>query len=118
MTVTSSRPGTPSATVALADPWSTYETVATAQTAQALGTTGAIGDYLDHIIIQPLTTGPGVVTVIDLTATGGTVYNYPGGTVGADLSPITVMFQTVSNRGAWKITTGSNVNVTAIGRFS
>ena len=33
-----------------------YETVAASQTAQAIGATGATGDYLSHVVIQPVTT--------------------------------------------------------------
>lgn len=92
-----------------------YETVAASQTAQALGATGATGDYLGHIVIQPSTTAPGVVTVLDNATT---VYPYPGGTVDAALVPIIVPIDTYSVSGAWKITTGANVSVLAVGTFT
>src|SRR5205809_274399 len=44
-----------------------YETVAASQTDQVLGATGATGDYLSHLVIQPATTGAGTVTVKDGT---------------------------------------------------
>lgn len=91
-----------------------YETVAASQTDQALGATGAAGDYLSHIVIQPATTGAGTVTVKD----GSTViFTFTSGTL-ADLRPITVPFGAVSASGAWKITTGTNVSVIAIGDFT
>lgn len=92
-----------------------YETVAASQTAQVLGATGATGDYLSHVVIQPTSTSPGVVTVLDNAVE---VQAWPGGTVGADLKPITIAIGALSVSGAWKITTGANVKATGYGDFT
>lgn len=91
-----------------------YETVAASQTAQVLGATGATGDYLSHIIIQPTTTAAGTVTVLDNATV---IFTFTTGTL-ADLSPKTIPFNLVSVSGAWKITTGANVAVIGIGDFT
>lgn len=90
-----------------------YEAVAASQTDQVLGATGATGDYLSHIIIQPATTGAGTVTVKDGTTV---VFTFTAGTL-ADLSPRIVPFGAKSVTGSWKITTGANVAVLAVGDF-
>ena len=41
-----------------------------------------------------------------------------GGTVGADLKPFTVELGFTSKTGGWKLTTGNNVSVVAVGRFT
>jgi hypothetical protein len=89
-----------------------YETVAAGQTAQVLGVTGGLGDYLDSLIIVPATTTPGLVTLID-NATSIPIF--VGGTV--TIAPIVVPVKARSASGAWKITTGANVSVIAIGNF-
>jgi hypothetical protein len=92
-----------------------YETVAAGQTAQVLGSTGAVGDVIERLVITPATTAPGVVTLID----GATnIMPWLGGTVGADLKPFVIELGMRSVSGAWKITTGANVSVVAIGRFT
>ncbi len=93
----------------------TYETVAAGQSGQVLGGTGAIGDWLERVVVQPTTTSPGVVTVLDNAVE---VQAYPGGTVGADLTPFVIEIGANSVSGAWKITTGSNVKATAYGTFT
>jgi hypothetical protein len=91
-----------------------YETVAASQTGQILGLVGAIGDFVERLVIIPATTGPGLVTLIDgatsipIMATGGTT----------TLTPIVVELNITSQTGAWSVTTGANVSVIAIGRFS
>jgi hypothetical protein len=93
-----------------------YETVAASQTAQALGATGAAGDYISHILVVPATTSPGQVLLLD-NATSITLF--PGGasSVGS-LIPFVVPLQMISVSGAWKITTGANVSVIAVGNFT
>lgn len=95
---------------------SQYETVAASQTAQALGATGATGDYIDKVIIIPATTSPGVVTLLD-NVTSIPLFVGGASSVG-DLAPITVPIEAVSVSGAWKITTGANVSVIAVGKFT
>jgi hypothetical protein len=91
-----------------------YETVAASQTAQVLGTTGKIGDCISRLIITPATATPGVVTLLD-NATS--IQIYVGGTT-QPLIPITVELGMRSVSGAWKVTTGANVTVIAVGRFT
>lgn len=91
-----------------------YETVAASQTAQALGATGATGDFLSHVIIQPVTTAAGTVTILDNATV---VFTFTTGTL-ADLRPITVPVNAFSVTGAWRITTGTNVTATAFGDFT
>lgn len=97
-----------------------YETVAASQTGQALGATGATGDYLSHCVIYPTTTTPGVVTVFDNTnAAGSNVIAFPGGASSvSNLAPISIPVGAISTAGAWKVTTGANLVVTCYGRFT
>jgi hypothetical protein len=93
-----------------------YEFVDASATAQILGATGATGDFLSHIIVAPQTTTPGVVTVLD-NATA--VISFPGGASSvSNLVPFTISVGAISTSGAWKITTGSNVKVMAVGNFT
>lgn len=92
-----------------------YETVAASATAQVMGGAGGTGDYLAFVNVQPTSTAPGVVTILD-NATA--VHSYPGGTVGADLKPFTIPIYAASVSGPWKITTGANVTCTAFGDFA
>jgi hypothetical protein len=94
-----------------------YETVAASQTDQVLGTNGAIGDCLDTLIIVPATTSPGAVSIKDGSGSAITVFT-GGATSVADLAPITVALNAKSAAGAWKVTTGANVSVIAVGRFA
>jgi hypothetical protein len=99
---------------------SAYETVAASQTAQALGATGATGDYLSHCVIYPASTSPGVVTVFDNTNAAGTnVIAFAGGASStSNLTPISVPVGAISTAGAWKVTTGANVSVACFGKFT
>ncbi len=93
-----------------------YETVAAAQTAQVLGGSGAIGDWLDSVLIIPATTSPGVVTVLD-NATSIPIF--VGGALSVtSLNPFSAKIGANSASGAWKITTGANVSVVAFGNFT
>jgi hypothetical protein len=93
-----------------------YETVAASQTAQALGATGAIGNYISHILVVPATTSPGNVLLLD-NATSITVFAGGSSSV-SSLHPFVVPLGMYSVSGAWKITTGSNVSCIAVGNFS
>jgi hypothetical protein len=95
--------------------------IAASQTNAAIGATGAAGDYLSHLIIQPATTSPGVVTLYD-GSTGGTnvtVYSFPGGSSSlSNLSPIIIGLASTCVNAGWHVTTGANVSVTAVGTFT
>jgi hypothetical protein len=99
----------------------TPKQIAASSTNAVLGATGAAGDYLSHIIIQPATTSPGVVTLYD-GSTGGTnttVYSFPGGASSVNnLAPIIIGLPSKCVNAGWHITTGANVSVTAIGTFT
>jgi len=92
-----------------------YEIVAAGQTAQALGDTGKAGDVLERLIIVPDSLIIGSVSLLDGTQSTTTVWTT--GTL-TDLKPIQIEFMAKSTNGAWKITTGSNLHVFAIGQFS
>lgn len=93
-----------------------YETVAASQTAQVLGATGAVGDYLAGILVTPATTSPGNVIILD-NATSITVFTGGAASV-SNLVPFFITLGIFSVSGAWKVTTGSNVSVIGIGNFT
>jgi hypothetical protein len=95
-----------------------YVTVAASQTDQVIqSSTGAAGDYMDHVVVVPNTTAGGLVTIKD-NATA--LISYPGatGTALLTLTPFVIYVGAVSRSGAWKITTGANTSCVAVGRFS
>lgn len=96
---------------------SEYEPVAASQTNQAIGASGAAGDYMSHVVISPQTAGCGVVTVLDDTTE---VMSFVGGgtTPLPSVAPFTVGIGMTSIHGAWKITTGANVKCTPVGNFT
>jgi hypothetical protein len=94
-----------------------YETVAASQTDQALGATGATGDSLSHLIIVPATTSPGAVSIKDGAGSAITVFTGGASSV-TNLVPFTIALDMVSLAGAWKVTTGANVSVIAVGNFT
>lgn len=91
-----------------------YETVAASQTDQVIGPVGGAGDVLERLIIVPATTGAGTVSIKD--GSGSSINVFVTGTL-ADLSPQIVQLGARSSGGAWKVTTGANVSVIAVGRF-
>lgn len=93
-----------------------YETVAASQTAQVLGSTGAIGDYISGLLVIPATTSPGAVTLLD-NATSITVFTGGAASV-SNLVPFFIPLGMKSVSGAWKVTTGINVSVIGIGNFT
>lgn len=93
-----------------------YETVAASQTAQVLGATGATGDYLNFVLVVPATTSPGNVLLLD-NATSITIFAGGASSV-TSLIPFPIPIQAKSVNGAWKITTGANVSVVAVGSFT
>ncbi len=97
-----------------------YETVAAGQTDQILGASGAVGDYLDHLVIVPATTSPGAVSIKD--GNGSAITIFTGGALSvATLVPFTAelgMTTVAATTPGWKVTTGSNVSVIGVGNFS
>ena len=90
-----------------------YEDVAKSQTAQVLGASGAVGDYLQGILVVPETTAPGTIALLD-----GDVSRNILVTGTYELRPIWLALGMRSVNGAWKITTGDNVHCIAVGVFS
>jgi len=95
-----------------------YEHVAASSSAQVLGTTGAIGDYLHRIVITVSTAATAAVQIVDGTGAGILTHtilpNSPGGGIGV----YNVELNAVSQNGAWKITTGAGAEVMAVGIFT
>lgn len=94
----------------------TYEDVAASQNAQVLGTSGAKGDHLSHLVVFPATTSPGAVTLLD--GAGSKIVFVGGATSVSNLIPFTIFFGHDSRTGAFKVTTGANVSVRAVGDFT
>lgn len=89
-----------------------YETVAASQTAQVLGGTGAVGDYLHRVIVTVNTALTGTVSIVD----GSTSISLVPANVAVGVYSIAV--EAASQTGAWKITTGAGATVIAVGVFS
>lgn len=104
----------PSASLSVTEAGYEYETVAAGATNQVLGATGAAGDYLHALIIQPATTAAGTVTLKDNTTV---IFTFTTGTL-SDLKPIVVPLGINSVNGTWNVTTGTNVAVIGIGDFT
>lgn len=94
-----------------------YETVAASQTDQALGTTGATGDFLAGVLIVPATTSPGAVSVKDGAGSAITIFAGGASSV-SNLVPFFVPVGARSAGGAWSVTTGTNVSAIGVGDFS
>ncbi len=96
---------------------SEYETVAASATDQALGATGATGDYLSGVLIVPVTTSPGAVSIKD--GSGPAIPIFTGGTSSvSNLVPFFVPLGIKSTGGAWKVTTGAAVSAIGVGAFT
>lgn len=96
-----------------------YETVAASQTDQVLGATGATGDKLTGVLITPATTSPGAVSIKDGAGSAITIF-VGGASSVSNLVPFFVPLGNgiVSLAGAWKVTTGANVTVIGVGKFT
>ena len=93
-----------------------YETVAASQTAQVIGPTGAVGDWIAGVLVIPATTSPGNVLLLD-NATSITIFTGGASSV-SNLIPFYIPLDMTSVSGAWKLTTGSNVSCVATGKFT
>ena len=95
-----------------------FETVAAnVSTAQMLGSTGAIGDTLEALLVIPSATTVGAITV-GYGSTSITVY--AGGTIGTDLKPFIIALFDIAtpSDGGWKVTTGAGATLVAFGNFT
>ena len=91
-----------------------YETVAASQTAQVLGGTGAVGDYLHSVIISNVTAATASVTLLD----GSTSIVIQTGAATIPLGVYSINLNIASASGAWKVTTGAGATVIGVGIFS
>ena len=92
-----------------------YENVAASQTNQIMGGTGAAGDYLHKLVCVVTTAATAQVQIKDGSGTAFTVLpNSPGSGIGTYVLDL----QLASASGAWQVTTGAGVAVTAVGVFS
>jgi hypothetical protein len=97
-----------------------YRTVAASQSTSQISTSGdgAVGDYLDSLVIIPASTSAGAVTLFDGTTTVMLTAAFPtGATNGANPYSIPIGIAATSTKG-WNITTGAAVSVIAVGRFN
>lgn len=103
--------------------WDTNETAQSytavpASSAVALGLTGgAVGDYLEGLLIVPATTSPDPVTITDGSGAAITVFA-GGATSVSNLVAFYIPLGIQSVSGGWTITTGANVSVLATGQFT
>jgi hypothetical protein len=105
--------------VKLADQYAAYETVAASQTDQAMGATGAVGDYLAGVLVVPGTAAAGPVSIKDGSGSAINIFAGGGTTPLPSLVPFFVPLGLISvSAGGWKITTGANVTAIGIGKFT
>ena len=89
-----------------------YEHVAASQTAQVLGSTGAIGDYLHRLVITVSATATSTVSLLDNTTSHVLL------AANTAIGVYSIEINTFSKNGAWKITTGAGAEVIAMGNFT
>jgi hypothetical protein len=89
-----------------------YETVAASQTAQVLGGTGAVGDYLHRLVVTVTATATSTLTLLDNSTSIVTMAaNTPVGVYSIEINAASAL-------GPWKVTTGAGVTVMAVGFFT
>jgi hypothetical protein len=88
-----------------------------ASAATVLGAGGALGDYLESLVIIPGTTSPGAVSIKD--GAGAAITIFAGGATSvADLKPFTLRLGVRASGAGWTVTTGANVTALATGIFA
>lgn len=95
-----------------------YETVAASQTDQVLGASGAAGDILAGLLIVPASDAPGAVSIKDGAGSAITLFVGGGTYPLPSVIPFFVPLGILSSAGAWKVTTGADVSVVAVGSFT
>jgi hypothetical protein len=90
-----------------------YETVAVSQTDQALGATGAKGDFLKRLVICVATSATSSVSIKD---GGGTAIKITE--ANSAIGVYTVDIDAYSAVGAWSVSTNAGATVMAIGNFT
>lgn len=94
-----------------------YETVAASQTAQVLGATGAVGDYIAGILVIPAVVACGLVTLLD-GATSIPVFVGGGTTALPSCIPFFIPLGLKAVGAGWAVTTGASVSCIACGNFT
>lgn len=97
-----------------------YKVVSASQSGIALGTVGAVGDYLSHLLVIPATTSPGAVSIADGNGVAITLFAGGAGSV-ASIAPFIIPLCAkcvVATTPGWKVTTGADVSVICVGTFS
>jgi hypothetical protein len=89
-----------------------YEHVAASQTAQVLGSTGAIGDYLHRLVITVSATATSTVSLLDNTTSHVLL------AANTAIGVYSIEINTFSKNGAWKVTTGAGAELIAMGNFT
>lgn len=96
-----------------------YEDVAASQNEQPLGAGGGgPGQYLSHLIIMPATTSPGAVTLFDGGGSSNVIFAGGADSVSSLLPATVFMGHDSKNDGGFRITTGADVSVRAVGDFT
>ena len=83
-----------------------YEAVpSTISTTTTLGATGATGDFLSALVVTPLTTSPGSISIKDGSDTA--ILLFAGGATSvSNLVPFTINIGATSRTGAWQVVAG------------
>jgi hypothetical protein len=92
-----------------------YQAVPASQTDLVLGTTGAIGDLLQRLVIVVATAANSSVEIQD--GADSAISILPDA-VGEGIGSYVVELGIASRTGAWSVTTDSGVTVVAIGLFT
>ena len=95
-----------------------YEHIAASASAQVLGGTGAIGDYIHRLVCTVTTALTSTVQIVDGTGAGILTHTVLPAAVGGGIGVYNIELNAVSANGAWKITTGAGVEVMAVGIFT
>jgi len=95
-----------------------YEHVAVSQSAQVLGLTGAVGDYLHRLICTVTSGATGNVLIVDGSGAGILTHTVLPASASVVPGVYNIEFNAVSANGAWKVTTGAGVEVMAVGIFT
>lgn len=90
-----------------------YETVAASQTDQALGPTGAKGDFLERLVVTVGAAATSTVSIKD--GAGASIPLLPANT---PIGVYTVWLGIKSTAGAWSVSTGAGATAVAVGYFS
>lgn len=90
-----------------------YEDVAAGASAQVMGATGAVGDFLQRLICVVSTALTSNVAITDGTGSAFTILQ-TSTAIGTYILEVGAR----STTGGWKVTTGAGVTVRAVGRFT